>query len=70
MCMKCGKHIKGTAQEISDCCMEHMCEPDLDTSQCNDCVVSELPPPPPPPSPSLTTESLTNESSPPSAENV
>lgn len=71
MCMNCGKHAKGTAQEISDCCMDHMCEPDLNTSRCNDCVVSELPPPPPPsPSPSLTPKSLTNESSSSEAEYV
>lgn len=61
--MSCGKHAKGSAQEISDCCMEHMCEPDKNTSQCNDCVASEFPPPPPPSLSPPPQESLKPESS-------
>lgn len=38
MCMKCGKHARGTAQEITECSREHMCDTDLNGSRCNDCI--------------------------------
>lgn len=44
MCMKCRKHLRGTAQEISDCALEHMCEPELNVSRCKDCVTETTEP--------------------------
>lgn len=55
MCMKCGKHARATAQEISCICMEHMCEIQLNDSRCKDCVTEDTeltcPPASPPSSP-------------------
>lgn len=38
LCMRCGKHARGTAQEISDYCLEHMCETGLNDSNCDNCA--------------------------------
>lgn len=66
--MKCGKHAKGTAQEISEYCLEHMCEVELNDSRCNDCTYKEdkkiaHPSPPPPPSSKQSSFAQHNETS-------
>lgn len=38
MCMKCEKHLRATAQEVSTYALEHMCDHDLNVSRCQDCV--------------------------------
>lgn len=38
MCMKCQKHLRGTAQEVSTYAQEHMCEQYFNVSRCQDCV--------------------------------